>query len=214
MEREPIISKYWVWCSSGVAGSSSVGEEADAVERLLGHAVDLVGDVEADGGQDRRHQVDGMGELAAHRAGVGDAAGPVHDQGRAGPAEPGVALPELVGRVAGPGPGPGVVVVGAEPAPVVVVGEVVVHGLPEVRGEAVLVDAAGHAPLGAGAVVGEDHDERVVECARGSRATRGPGRSARRCGSGSRRRPPAGGRACAARRPRGRPRPAPTRAAR
>ena len=92
-----------------------------------------------------------------------DAPGPVHDQRRAGPAQPGVALPELVRRVAGPGPGPRVVVVGAEPAPVVVVGEVVGHRLPDVRGEAVLVDAAGHAPLGAGAVVGEDHDERVVQ---------------------------------------------------
>ena len=91
------------------------------------------------------------------------APGPVHDQRRAGPAEPGVALPELVRRVAGPGPGPRVVVVGGEPAPVVVVGQVLLHRLPDVRGEAVLVEAARLAPLRAGPVVGEDHDEGVVQ---------------------------------------------------
>ena len=79
------------------------------------------------------------------------------------PPEPGVALPELVRGVAGPGPGPRVVVVGAEAAPIVVGRQVVRHGLAQVGGEAVLVDAAVLAALGAGPVVGEDHDQCVLQ---------------------------------------------------
>ena len=106
-------------------------DEAGPVDHLLGHAVHLVGQVKPGGGHDRRHQVDGVRELGPHGAGLRDAVRPVHDEGRAGAAEPGVALPELVRRVAGPCPGPRVVVVGAESAPVVVVGEVVGHATRE-----------------------------------------------------------------------------------
>ena len=146
--------------------------------------------------------------------GLGDVAGPLHDQRRPGAAQPGVALPQLVRGVARPGPGPRVVVVGAEAAPVVVGRQVVRHGLAQVGGEAVLVDAAVLAPFGAGPVVGEDHDERVLEEAGRIEGVQETADLRIGMGQETGEHLLLARRACGARPRRGRPSPAPTRAAR
>ena len=46
-----------------------------------------------------------------------------------------------------------------------------------------LVGGAGDAAFGAGAVVGDDHDQRVVELADGAQGTRAAGRCGDRCGA-------------------------------
>ena len=131
---------------------------------------------------------------------VGDAARPVHDERRARAAEPRVALPQPQRRVARPRPAPRVVRVGAQAAELVAPREVALDGVGHVLGEAVLVERAERAAFAAGAVVGDQHHQRVVELAERVELRERHDRSARRCARGTRRTPPAGAPACAARR--------------
>ncbi len=126
----------------GGAGVVERRQQAGPVHLLLGHAVDDVGQFQPGRLHDRGQEVDGVAELGADGSRLGHPSGPMEDEGGAGAPEPGVALPELVGGVAGPGPAPRVVVVGGEPSPVVVVRQVLLERLAHVRREAVLVDAA------------------------------------------------------------------------
>ena len=95
---------------------------------------------------------------------AGEAARPAHDQRRAHAAEPGVALPQPQRRVARPGPAPrrsgcrrGSRRARRCRASVSSTSSTLVVG------EAVLVERADRAALGAGAVVGEHQHQRVVE---------------------------------------------------
>src|SRR5262249_1944047 len=99
-------------------GVGERGRQAGAVDWPLADAVEDRGNRDAGRARDRRHDVDGVTDLAAQPATRRDPAWPVHDQRRPHATEPGVALPETHRRVAGPGPAPGVVVVGAMTAEV------------------------------------------------------------------------------------------------
>src|SRR5262249_47510382 len=81
-----------------------------AVDRLLRHAVDGGGGLDADGVEDGRHQVDRVAELASDLSARRHALRPVRDQRGADAAEPREALPQAERRVPGPRPAPGVVV--------------------------------------------------------------------------------------------------------
>ena len=104
-----------------------------------------------------------MGVLVADLPASGDPGRPGHDEGIGGTAAVDLALPAPEGRVAGPRPAPRVVVVGRRSAQVVdaleVLGEVLRHHVEEEH----LVERAGRTALGGGPVVGDDHDERVVQ---------------------------------------------------
>ena len=77
----------------------------------------------------------------------------------------GLALPSPERGVAGEGPAPRVVVEVLRPAEVVERGEVLLQVVGHVVEELVLVDRAVRPALGARAVVGDHHDQRVVELA-------------------------------------------------
>ena len=72
----PSISKYCVCVDLGARRGPRARQQAGPVDPLLGHAVDLVGYLEAGRGQDRGHEVDGVAELRANRPRLGHAAAP------------------------------------------------------------------------------------------------------------------------------------------
>ena len=173
-------------------------QQAAAVDRELPVPIDVARGLHPAGVEDRRQQIDGMAELAPHRARLADPARPPHDQRRADTAEPGEPLPEPERRVAGPGPSPGVVVERPQPAKQLDPGQSLGAITLVVADDPVIVGRSDQPALRAGPVVGEHQHDRVVEHADGLRGTREPGRPGRRCGSGSRRTPPCRGRTAGA----------------
>ena len=139
--------------------------EAQALDRRLGDAPDAGRRLDPQQLQHRRDHVDGVGVLRADFALGLDALGPVDDERVADAAAIGLALPAAEGRVARPGPAPRVVVEVLRPAEVIEGLQVIFQGLGHRVEEQVLVDRAGRAALGAGAVVGDEHDERVLPLA-------------------------------------------------
>ena len=114
-----------------------------------------------------------------------DALRPVDDERVADAAAVGLALPAPEGRVAGVGPAPRVVVEVLRPAEVVDRRQVLLERVRHVVEELVLVDRAVRPALGAGAVVGDEHDQRVLVVRRSTSGRRSARRSGGRCGSGS-----------------------------
>ena len=94
-----------------------------------------------------------------------DALRPGDDERVGGAAAVGLPLPPPERRVAGPRPAPRVVVEGRRAADLVDAREAVLEGLRGVVEELRLVGGAGRAALGAGAVVGDHHDDGVVQVA-------------------------------------------------
>jgi hypothetical protein len=151
-------------CTGPVLGQQ-VGE-AGAVDGPLRHVVDGHRRVDAHelehGGQD----VDGVGELVADATARGAEAGRPVDDARIGhPALVDLPLPPLERGVAGHGPPPRVVVVGRRCPELV-------DARPQLLGargvtvpQAPVVDGAVRAALGAGAVVGDQDHQGVVELA-------------------------------------------------
>ena len=90
---------------------------------------------------------------------------PGHDERVAGAAPVGFPLPPSERRVPGPGPAPRVVVEVLGPADLIDQLEALLERLLGVVEELRLVGGAGGPALGAGAVVGDDHDQRVVQLA-------------------------------------------------
>ena len=135
---------------------------ADPVEGALRVALDRLGRVDAEDVQDRGHDVDRVVVLAADLA-PGLRAGRPRDDARvAGAAVELVPLPHLERGVERHRPAVGVVVVGPGAAEVVQLGEVLGHVVGDAVGELHLVDGAVRAALAAGAVVGDQDDDRVV----------------------------------------------------
>ncbi len=134
-----------------------------AIPPLLHDAVDLLRRSDAHEVEHRGREVDGVDELVAHLTARGEPGGVVHDQRGPAPTEPRVALPESQRSVAGPRPPPRVVRIRADPTEIVVVRGVAGDGVGDVLREPVLVERPDGAPLGAGAVVGHEHDDGVVE---------------------------------------------------
>ena len=95
-----------------------------------------------------------------------DLPGPGHDHRVRRAALPvGVALPELERGVEGEGPAGRIVVVGLRAAELVDEGQVLLDPVGEPVEDLVLVDRPVRAALAGGAVVGDEHDQRVVELA-------------------------------------------------
>ena len=146
------------------------GFEADALDRLLRVAVDDVRELDAEALEQGRHDVDRVAVLAADLA-IGLDPGRPRDDQRVGRAAlvVRVALPQLEGRVERPRPAGRVVVVRPRAAELVEVLEVLLHRVRQPVEELVLVDGAVRPALARGAVVGDEHDDRVVELAAVSR---------------------------------------------
>ena len=129
----------------------------DAAENL--RRVELQ-DVE-DGG----HEIDGVDVLPAEPDLVSDAGGPVDDQRIGDPTLVHLALPAAERRVAGHGPSPWVVVVTVRAADLVDPLQRLVHLTWRDVPEAQVVDRARRTALRAGAVVGENEHDRVLQIA-------------------------------------------------
>ncbi len=121
-----------------------------------------------------RHHVDDVRVLRAHLALGLDARRPGDDERVAGAAAVGLALPAPERRVAGPGPAPRVVVEVLGAADLVDDLEALLERLLGVVEELRLVGRPGGAALGAGAVVGDHHDDGVVEQALGAQEVEQP----------------------------------------
>ncbi len=139
--------------------------EAHALDRRLGHAANDRRRLDAERVEHGRHHVDRMRVLMPDLALGLDPLRPVHEERIGHAAAKGLALPALERRVAGEGPAPGVVVEVFRPAEVVERREVLLQIVRHVVEELVLVGRAGRAAFRAGAVVGDEHDQRVVELA-------------------------------------------------
>ena len=138
--------------------------EAHAFDRMLGVAVDHVGHLDAHGLEQRRHDVDRVGVLPPEHADILDLRRPGHDQRiRRAALEVRVALPHLERRVERPGPPGGVVVVGLRAAELVQQLEVLLRGVGDAVEELVLVDRPVRPAFSRRAVVGDQHDDRVLE---------------------------------------------------
>ena len=165
MARWPIISKYcdvWRLGESADVGVEGVGHRR-AGDGDLGDAPVGVGGLDTHQLVDRRGDVGDVVELVADRPGVVDPLRPVHDAGHVAPALVGVRLVPLEGRVAGLGPAPRVVGVAVRSADVVEAVDGLLGGLEHEVEELHLVEDTERAALAAGAVVGEEDDDGVVE---------------------------------------------------
>ena len=114
------------------------------------------------------HHVDDVRVLRAHVAAVLDPRRPVHDERVGRAAAVGFALPPAERRVPGEGPAPRVVVEVLRATELVDDLQAVLDRFRAVVEELGLVGGAGDAALGARAVVGDHHDQRVVELADGA----------------------------------------------
>src|SRR5215472_5310354 len=99
-----------------------------------------------------------MAILRAYLALRLDALGPAHDEGIGHAAAIGFTLPATERCVAGMGPAPCIVIEMFRPAELVDHGKILLEIIGHVIEELVLVDRAGRPTLGAGAVVGDQHD--------------------------------------------------------
>ncbi len=139
--------------------------EADPIDGRLADAADALRRLGAQGFQNCRHHVDGVCVMRSHLAAALNALGPRYDERIGGAAPVGLALPAAEGGVAGVGPAPGVVVVGFDTAQLIDHLEVVFQRFLDIVEEEHLVERAHRPAFGAGAVVGDDHDQRVVQLA-------------------------------------------------
>ena len=139
--------------------------EAHAIDGRLADAADTLRCLGAYGFQNCRHHVDGVCVMQSHLAAALNALGPGYDERIGGTPAVGLALPAAEGGVAGIGPAPGVVVVGFDAAQLIDHLEVVFQRFLDIVEEEHLVERAHRPAFGAGAVVGDDHDQRVVQLA-------------------------------------------------
>ncbi len=152
-------------CADAAFASFSAWREAVTFDWRLRHTLDGVRWIDANQFEHRRHHVDRMRILRADLALRLDALRPVHDEGIADPPAIGLALPTAERRVARKRPAPRVVVERVRSAQVVDHREVLVQVVRHVVEELVLVHRAVRTTLRAGAVVGDEHDDRVVPLA-------------------------------------------------
>ena len=129
------------------------------------HAADALRRLDAQGFQYRRDEVDDVPVLRPHLAVCLDALRPRYDARVGGAAPVGLALPAAERRVAGVGPAPGVVVEGLDAAQLVDHLEVVFQRFLDIVEEEHLVERAYRPAFGAGAVVGDDDDQGIVQLA-------------------------------------------------
>ncbi len=149
-------------------------EQAGAVHRHLRMTVDDVRTRRADRLEDGRRNVGDVVELVADAALVADAGRPVRDQRIADAATMGVLLVALVRCVADRSPAPGIVVEAFRRADLVDACDRLFDRLRPAVEIARVVDHAGRAAFLAGAVVGHQQEQRVVEFATGGEVIHQP----------------------------------------
>ena len=137
--------------------------ETEPLQRRLGDASDARRRVDADQIEHRRDHVDDVRVLAAHLTFGRDALRPRDDERVGSATTVGLTLPASERGVAGVGPTPRVVVEVPGATDLVDQRQTVLHRLLGVVEELRLVRRAGRPTLGTRAVVGDDHDQRVVE---------------------------------------------------
>jgi hypothetical protein len=151
--------------------------ERDTLERRLGDPANGLRRIEPERIEHRRDHVDGVRVLAADLAARADPRRPRDHERIGGPAPVRLALPAAERAVAGPGPAVGIVVVGVGPTELVDLRQVVLEALRDHVEEEHLVERTRRTALGRGAVVGDDHDQRVVELAETARGATCRGRT-------------------------------------
>ena len=149
----------------GRVGIVEALREADTLDGRLRDTLDDCWRLNAQHVQHRRHHIDDVSVLRADLALRLDAFRPVHDERVAGATAIGLALPATERGIACKGPAPGIVVEGLRPAQLIQLRQALLQRLLRVVEELPLVGGASRAALGTGAVVGDDHDQRVVELA-------------------------------------------------
>src|SRR5512145_2872333 len=149
--------------SAGGLGVVEGAREADPLDRRLRDAPDRGGRLDPEQVEDGRDHVDDVGVLGSDLPFGLDALRPRDDERVAGATTVGLSLPATEWRVPGPRPAPGVVVEVVGSAELVDDLQAVLEGLRGVVEELRLVGGAGVPTLGAGAVVGDHHDDGVVE---------------------------------------------------
>ena len=123
----------------------------------------VCGRLDAQQVQDRGHHVDDVRVLGADLAAGRDPPRPGDDERIAGAAPVGLPLPPAERRVPGKGPAPRVVVEVPGAADLIDQRQAFLQRLLGVVEELRLIRGPGRAALGAGAVVGDDHDQGVVQ---------------------------------------------------
>jgi hypothetical protein len=137
--------------------------EADSFDRLLGNALVHVGRVYTDTFEDRRQHVGDMVVLVAGGTGVADAIWPVHDERIADASLVGVLFVEPQWGVADLRPARWVVVVQVRAADFIDSIDHVFRSTADQVEEPQFVEGAVFAALLARPIVGDEHDDRVVE---------------------------------------------------
>jgi hypothetical protein len=139
--------------------------EADAVHRGLAHAADLGGRLDAEQIKHRRRHVDDVRVLRTNLTRCLDPLRPGNDERVTRATAVGLALPAAERCVARPRPPPRVMIKGRRAADLVDSREAFFERLLCIVEELRLIRGAGRAALGARAVVGDDHDQCVLELA-------------------------------------------------
>ena len=139
--------------------------EADAFDRRLRDAANMRRRFDAERLEHGRNHVDRVRELRTDLARILDALRPVNDEGIGDAAAIGLALPSLERRVAGVRPSPGVVIEIFRAAEFVDRRQILLQIVGHVVEELVLVDRPVRSAFGTRAVVGNEHDQRIVEFA-------------------------------------------------
>ncbi len=143
------------------------GREADPVEGRLRDAANRRRRLEPEQVEDRRDHVDDVRVVGAHLPLARDSLRPGDDERVGGAAAVGLPLPAPERGVARPRPTPRVVVEVLRPADLVDQLQALLDRLLRVVEELRLVGRPGRPTLGGGAVVGDHHDQRVLELPEG-----------------------------------------------
>ena len=136
--------------------------QAHALDRRLRHAPNGGGRLYAERIEHGGHHVDDVGVLRPHLAARPHALGPGQDERIADAAAVSLALPAAERRVAGVRPAPREMVEDLGPADIVDGGQPGLDRVWNIVEEPDLADRSCRTALGAGAVVGDQHDQRVV----------------------------------------------------
>ncbi len=147
----------------GVVTVTEHAEQRRPLDRRLRHTVDRDRRLHPARVQDRRGEVDGVAVLGPDRAGVGDTGGPVDDQRVGHAALVDLPLPAPERGVAGHRPAPRVVVVDGGSTDLVDAFERLPHRGAEDVPVPQVVERSAHTALRRRPVVGQHHEDRVVE---------------------------------------------------
>ena len=140
-------------------------DHAYPFDRGLDRALDALRRFQIEGVQHGRHHIDGMGILGTRFALGLDACGPVDDEGIGNAATVDFFFPAAERGVACVRPTPRIMVVRTRAAQLVDHLQIFLEILRGEIEEIVLIQTADLAPFGTGAVIGNEHDQRIIQLA-------------------------------------------------